>query len=265
MYRRTSIVFLLSLILASRCLAQFLVVDSIRVQHITHLSIDKNGYIYTGDRWGNVQKYDHELKKRERYSPERGGGVAVLECWNPLRLFVSYRDTREYVFLNRFLADAGRFRLNETIYAGLIAPSSDHTIWYIDYADLILRKFDPAFHQTQTDRPLNLLLNPKDHELTHLKEYQNLLFLSDSKSGILVFDNFANFLYSIKAEGVGYFNFYKDEIYYLEKGKIVRRKLYSDEVNTLPPNGRHNVKAVLIYQKDYYWLTPNYLIRAKIP
>lgn len=243
--------------------SQFQILDSIAIKNITHVSSDRLGNIYTGDIKGNIRKYNTSLKELELFSPERKGEISVLDCWNPLRIFISYKDLQEFIFLDRFLINANRFKLDKTPYAGLAGPSIDNNVWYVDFSTFTLKKLDINLNQIVISRPLDLLLNPEDYNLTHLREYQNLLFISDSKSGILVFDNLANFLYKIEANEINYFNFIEDEIYYLEDGNLIRKKLYTSSQTSEKLNRK--VDFALITKKEYFFFTKNQLLRAVKP
>ncbi len=240
---------------------QFKIIDSVAVTNITDMSADRQGNIYLGDKNGNIQKYSGKLEKLEVYSPERKGSIAVLDCWNPLRLFVSYADLQEFLFLDRFMVNANRFDLKKlTPYAGIKAPSVDNNLWFIDYSDFSLKKYNITYDDIIISRPFDLLLNRKDYELSHLREYQNLVFLSDIKSGILVFDNLGNYLYKIEDKGIDSFNFLNDEIYYLVNGNIIKRHLYTGEI--MKEKIHLPVEQIIITNNNYFFLTKKWLFSA---
>lgn len=253
---------LILLVISNALPAQYILLDSVQVNSPTYLTSDRSGNIYTGDNLGNIYQYDQELKLVNEYSPNKKGNISVLEPWNPLKIFVSYSDLQEYLFLDRFLVNANRFRLNGlSTFVGLSAPSLDNNLWLVDFSTFSLKKYNLNFGQVDIDRPFDLLLDPKKFNITHIREYQNLLFISDKNSGILVFDNLANYLYKIDANDVEYFSFIGNTIIYIQGKNIVALDLYTGEKKTqmLP----RKVSRVVENNKFTYFLREKWLIKAQ--
>ena len=258
---KVKILFIL-LFISTSLYSQFVFLDSVKVNNPVYLANDRSGNVYLGDKLGNVFKYDQDLKLINEYSPNKKGSIAVLEPWNPLKVFVSYSDLQEYQFLDRFLVSANRFKLNGlSSFIGLSAPSLDNNLWLVDFSTFSLKKYNMSFNQVDIERPFDLLLDPKKFDITHIREYQNLVFISDSNSGILVFDNLGNYLYKIEATGVEYFSFVEGNILYVENEALVKLNLYSNEknVNSLPKN----VDRVVETNKFTFFLREKWLLKAQ--
>ncbi len=217
-------------------------VDSIKLKDISQLSVDRMSNVYATDKAGNIYKFDANTFEQLQYSPVNKSEVGLLEATNPLKIFAFYPQQQQYIFLDRFLVSASIFDLNTiSSFIGMATISLDNNLWLIDLADFSLKKYSVTFNQVEINRPFDLLLDPKNYEITHMHEYQNLLFISDAKSGILVFDNLGNYLKTIQTKGIQYFNFLGDELYYEESGQLVFINLYSERFRQeeIPATTKH--------------------------
>ncbi|QSE97453.1 NHL repeat-containing protein [Fulvivirga lutea] len=238
--------------ICSCAFGQFIFTDSIRVENIDKMSIDRVGSVYLGDELGNVYKYNQNLQYESEFSPLRKGNISVLEAWNPLRIVVSYSDLQEVVYLDRFLVSENRFNLTiASSFVGIAAPSMDNNLWLVDFSKFSLIKYNQSFNQIEIERPFDLLLDPENYEITHIREYQNLLFISDKKSGILVFDNLGNYLYTIKALGIENFSFYGNSILFISKSYVHEIDLYTNKEKKWKAGSN---LIMLVKNKEFYYL-----------
>jgi len=227
--------------------------DSISIKTPTAVSIDRGGMIYYADKKGSLLKYDSELNLINEFSPQQTGQIDLIDAWNPLRIFLFYQARQEYTILNRFLVGPTRYSVqNITDYAAIVSSSLDNNIWVADLTEFGLKKYDTKFDQIVIETPFDLLLNTKDYNLTHLRAYKNRLFIGDSESGILVFDNLGNYLKTISEKNVNYFNFLNDEIYFLKDGQIVLIDIYAGNKRTLLSAQLKEAKFVLMSEKNIY-------------
>lgn len=227
------------------------------------VSIDPSGNVYVASTKGDVFKYGPDGKELIHYSPIKPAEITLLEAWNPLRIFLFYADFQEYVFLDRFLVPSPIYRLDEGIsdFANTIAPSLDNNIWFIDIASFSLQKFDINFNTVLISTPLELILNPDDYEIGFMREYQNILFVNDRKSGILVFDNLGNYIRKINKAGLTHFYFADNFMYFMDDGAVIFEDIYGKEEKAaikLPPE-EHNYNHVLIHDTKLYAFLHNEL------
>ncbi|TRX57717.1 hypothetical protein FNH22_15010 [Fulvivirga sp. M361] len=227
--KRISRILLFLLMTASATSAQeYQLIDSLRIGSLQKASIDKFNNIYLVSQNGGIDKYDINGTLLTHFSPNKPGDVTLIEAWNPLKVFALYGDFQECLFLDRFLVAENRFSLTPiSSYIGLATISADNNLWLVDYSDFSLKKYDLPFGQVTIQRPFDLLLDPNDYDLTFMREYQNLLFLSESSSGILVFDNLGNYLNSIQEAGIDYFSFFENELYYLKGNVLYFQDIYN--------------------------------------
>ena len=181
---------------------------------VLHASLDRQGNIYIADANGSIERFDREGQSAFTFSADKNGTVTLLEAWQGLRTFVFYRDFQEYLFLNRFLDGPGRFRIGQDLsnYFQWATLAADNNLWLIDQQELSLKKLVIDLNEFIIETPFNLNLDPRNFELTFIREYQNLLFISDRASGVLVFDNLGNYLETLPLKNLSHFSFSDNEL-----------------------------------------------------
>jgi len=231
-------------------------IGEIKINHPTKVSIDRVGNIYVVDNSGQLNRYNPKGEHQLDYSPSKPAEITLMESWQGLRIFLFFRDLQEYSFLDRFLANQqGNYEFINIGFVEMAAPSYDNNIWLIDQTDFSMKKYGVYQKRTLSSTPFDLLLNPDQYEITFIKEYQNKVYVSDKNSGILLFDNFGNFIRKYNRPGIEYFNFYDDKIYFISEGKIILINLYNDNRQeiTLPTPVYYT--HILIYNGLYYLFT----------
>ncbi|HEX8546218.1 MAG TPA: hypothetical protein VF691_04605 [Cytophagaceae bacterium] len=206
-------------------------IRSIRIDHPTKVSIDVYGNIYTADFQGNIFKFDSSGRMLLRYSPSRKAEISSLEARRNLNVFLFSKNLQEYYFLDRFLASASKGKFSQEIgFARAATIASDNNIWLIDEVDFSLKKYDTHKQNYVLKTPLDLLLDPKAYQINYLIEYQNLLFVNDEASGLMVFDNLGNLRNKTGLKSLKYFNFLKDDLYYLKNDSLIFYNIYRSEI-----------------------------------
>lgn len=214
---------------------QLQLIDSLQIAEPLSVSMDRLGNFYVVTKNGTIKKYNSRNQFENDFSPQKVGRPSLIEAWNPLRLFVFYEGLQEYLFLDRFMTSANRFNVREiTDYAGLVTVSADNNLWLIDLTEFGLKKFNTTFNQVTISTPFDLLLDPERYDISHIREYQNLVFVSDRESGILIFDNLGNYLRKLPYKKVAYFNFHESMIYFVEGGHFKLIDIYTGETSTYP-------------------------------
>ncbi len=225
---------------------------------VSTVSIDRYGLFYLADEEGNITKYDSTGALLITYSPPKKADVTLLEAWRNVNIFVFYRSFQEYVLLDRFLSPSPNNRLESSAigFGRLATFSYDNNIWVIDETDFTLKKYNLTFNKTDLTTSLDLLLDATLYDMNFMKEYQNLLFINDKNSGILVFDNMGNYKTKIPVKGLGYIGFYNDEIYFQDGDKVrfINIYTYAERTEALPEKGNFQY---ILYSKSRLYLVRN--------
>jgi hypothetical protein len=205
---------------------------------ITAVSVDRYGFLYTANELGNIYKYDTTGVVLLDYSAPKKAEITLLEAWRKMNVFVFYRSIQEYVFLDRFLAPSpnGKLKASSIGFARLATPSYDNNLWVIDETDFSLKKYNLLSGIIELSTPMDLLLDPSHYDLNYIREYQNIVFVNDKNSGILLFDNMGNYRTKIPVTGLSMLNFYNDEICFLESNKLkfINSFTFSEREEVLP-------------------------------
>ena len=236
-------------------------IKSIEVNEPTQVSLDRAGNIYFSTFNGDIIKYSPNLNERIIFSPSNPNTTTILEAWQGLRVFSFHRDLQQYRLINRNLSlnEDYSFPTNLIGFAEIATSSYDNNVWVIDQIDFSLKKYDIFSKRVRSRTPLDLVINPDNYELLHCKEYQNRLFVSTRNYGIMIFDNFGNYIKTYQKKGITFFNFWEDTIYFLEGNVLVKLNLYNEETVHSELPSSENWLFALVYEERTYLFSKNQL------
>ena len=101
-----------------------------------------------------------------------------------------------------------------------MCPSNDNKLWLFDAADASIKKVNPITKEVVIEFYTDTLKAKAAPAYTHLREYQNMIFLLDQQSGISVYSHIGKRIYQIDTKGINNFNFFGEELYYLDGTKM---------------------------------------------
>lgn len=246
--------------------APFFVGDSLIRSGITKISATRQGQILASDDQSNLFLFDTNGVMLYQYSPKRPARIHLLEGWNGLRPFAFYRDFQEFVILDRFLlADNNTRLLDENIgFARLVAPSLDGNIWVMDESNFQLKKIELQTQKVLFSTPLDLLLKSGNYSLTFMREYQNQLFICDSKGPVLVFDMMGNFKKRLPIAEAKWIGFLGEELYSVANDSLIFFNPYRLSISKRPlPAVVKPTSEVLILGQIWFWVDEKGLKMAK--
>ncbi|MBW8050503.1 MAG: hypothetical protein FVQ77_09220 [Cytophagales bacterium] len=246
------------------CYSQSLqLIKTIPVKSPDKVSVDRYNNIFVCDGDGNVNKYDTAGNTKLTYSPQKIGSISLIEAWNSVKIFLFYKDFQEYVMLDRFLAPISiyNFDLSSIGFARTATLAADNNLWIIDDSDFSLKKHDIQLQTITIETPLDLLLDARDYDINFMREYQNMLFINDYNSGILVFDNLGNYKKKLPFTRLESFGFLNEELYYLEDNKIHLFHLYNFNTRTIQlPEDKIFINTIVfknqvcLFSEDYFFI-----------
>ncbi|WP_323757674.1 hypothetical protein [Roseivirga sp.] len=207
--------------------------ESITLNNPAHqVSIDRQGNLYVSSLNGSIDKYDSNGELQSHYSPTKRSSPQIIEAWQGLRVFAFYKDFQEYSFFNRFLSESERYSFNNqqvVSNASLSTIAADNNIWVLDAQELSLKKIDINNNEVISETNLSLILKNEINNFTYIREYQNLLFISDNKNGILVFDNIGNYLETLPLFNLNFFSFKGSTLISIQNGNILYFDIYTKQ------------------------------------
>lgn len=231
---------------------------SINVSSPTSISQDRNGYVYLLDERLNLLRLNPAGQPVDTYSPPARVRISSIHAWNPMKVVLFYESSQELVLLDRFLRPISTSDLLDLQYEGtakVAAPAGDQGYWLFDETSLTLSKLNPAMRQITVETPLNLLLNKEEFDVRQLREYQNLVYVLDFNSGILVFDNLGNYKKTIPITGLQHVGFSDNELYFVKDGKLYFQNLYTQKERVLELPKQKKYVSSLMGSKHLYLFT----------
>ena len=261
-----TITFILLIFLNANAFSQEFVIDKkLAIDEPTEVSIDRVGNIYYATFHGDIIRINGDLDQQLIFSPINPNTTTILEAWQGLRVFAFHKDLQQYRLINRNLSlhEDYSFPPDAVNFAEVATPSFDNNIWVFDQVDFSLKKYDITGKRLWSRTTLDQLLDPNNYEILFCKEYQNRLFISTRDLGILIFDNFGNYIKTYDYKGITFFNFWEDALYFLDNDELVMLNLY-DEVETRKSTPKDSDWLfVLIYEDKTYFFSKNEVLSYK--
>ena len=201
---------------------------------ITNISVDRLGNFYLILKNSTIQKYNPngELLAQSNIFNEK---TINVEAWNPLQVIVHTPDSFRYYVLDHELQNRKIVAIDSSfaISPHLLSPGYESSLWLIDGADFSLKRIESLQKGLKYESKLQAPGWDDKPNLIQIREYQNLIFLLDSKSGISMFTSLGKLVRTIDERSIRYFNFMGEELYFLKDNKIILFDLYTEETREL--------------------------------
>ena len=194
------------------------------------VSSDPYQFIYLTDDKGNMYKIDSIGKQFTLASPPRRGPITSIEAYRNVNIFVFYREYQVYYYFDRFLnqSESLDFTTDQNIgYVRIATPSLDQNVWIIDEQDFNLKKYNTTYLKVDINTPLDLIIDPEQYDMNFIREYQNLLFINDANSGVLMFDNMGNYKTRLPVKGLTNISFFGNDMVYVKDGCLYMINVYT--------------------------------------
>lgn len=137
------------------------------------------------------------------FANNQKGRISSVDVSNPLKVLVFFKDFGIVTVLDNTLSDVASIAMNEFGYDDVraVAGSNDNNIWIYDAAQYQLIKIDNDGNELLASINLTELelndLNPID-----IVESGNKVYVVDEEIGIVVFDNFGQYIKLLPIAGL---------------------------------------------------------------
>jgi hypothetical protein len=243
------------LLMSASVQAQYRKIKSITLtSDVTSATVDRPGDLYLITDGANLVCYDTEGSLRT--SGTLPIKPTIFEPRDGSRLFVWSADENAYLFFPPFL-NFGDLQTPDSAFAidpYMVCAAGDHDLIILDSADWSLKRINLKVNRVMYESALGgnaaALKN-----ISHMREYQNFLFILDRDRGIMIFNMLGNLLRTVEGKGIRYFNFLGEELYYADKDKLVFIDLFTTEERS----------SRIPYAADFALLTDErlYLVRNR--
>lgn len=191
------------------------IVEKVLDIHVDNL---QNTYILTKEN--KVVKYTDNFEKQYEYSNNLIGEIKSIDATNPQKIMCFIRDFNRILVLDNTLAEINTIDLSTSDFldVSVVARTNDNRIWLFDPINQVLVKVnDHLERQYESNRLSDLNLGLIDP--VSLKERGNLVVMSDPEIGVLIFDNFGQFLKLIPEKGIDNFQVFGEYLFFTQNGK----------------------------------------------
>ncbi|MFM7850935.1 MAG: hypothetical protein ACKO96_03245 [Flammeovirgaceae bacterium] len=208
------------LLLFHNCLAQVPTkkIKEFKAGKINTITTDRLGNFFLVLKNGQIKKYDANGK----LVATTKATVDLLEPWFHPSIFAFSRGHKKFTRYGRNFENPVVTEIDASwaIEPYLVTVRADNHIWILDRADAMLKHINPVTSATVSEFAIDTLQLKNKPSFTHIREYQNMLFVLDQNSGILIFTIFGRQIGYIKKSGILHFNFVGEELYYAHDNTI---------------------------------------------
>jgi hypothetical protein len=226
------------------------------------VSSDSYGFIYLTDVAGNIYKLDSLGKQFVMVSPPRRGQITSVEAFRNVNIFVFYSEYQVYYYYDRFLKPSQPlvFSASNVGYARIATPSLDQNVWLVDDQDFTLKKYNSTYLTIDIKTQLDLIIDPEQYNMNFMREYQNLLFINDANSGILIFDNMGNYKTRLPVKDLTYFSFSGDDLVYMKDSSFYMVNMYTYKERKYTNDSFKGATTAVLINKRLYVLNKGSLL-----
>ncbi len=226
-------------------------------ESILDIRIDNLQNIYILNRKNQVLRFNQSFEKQFDYSNNLIGEIKSIDATNPQKILCFIKDFNRILVLDNTLAEINIIDLSTSEYLDVsaVARSNDDKIWLFDPINQTLVKVnDLVEKQFESNRlsDLNLgMINP-----VLIKEKNNIVAMSDPEVGILIFDNFGQFIKLIPEKGIETFQIYGDYLFFTQNGKYYQYHIVRYEKSEIP-NMIEGYDSFIITKGNVYYIDQN--------
>jgi hypothetical protein len=223
------------------------------------VEVDRLQQIYAVTDDHTLMKFSASGEIPKSFNENSLGAISSVDVSNPFQPMVFYNEYQTAVVLDRSLSELYRFRLSELNFTQIdaLALSSDNMLWLYDPNNFKLIKFESNGTVNLESPDLSMILEtsffPKN-----LREAEFKVFASDPTNGMLIFDNFGNFIQRISILDINYFQVSGNFLIWMDADYQLHRmhlKTFREQISPLRDLGINTDKLLqLCVMPEHYLL-----------
>lgn len=207
-------------------------IKEVKSAEVTSATVDRLGNFFIVSKNNLIKKFDPQGKV---LATTKVKDVTLLEPWYHPSIFLYNREKQKYWVYGRYFENGKEHMLEPAwaIQPTLACPSNDNRLWLFDAADISIKKVNPITKEVLIEFYADTTKGSVPSVYTHLREYQNMVFLLDQRSGISIYSHIGKKIHQITKQGIYNFNFFGEELYYLDGSNIKFFDLGTGEVREI--------------------------------
>lgn len=215
-------------------------------QNPISFSVDTEENIYLGFENGTMSKFSPKGDAMPSFSLPNQSSITLIEAQNNRKLFFFQRDIQQFTILDRFSAQPRQYQLSDfqLDFVSSACPAPDGAVWVIENNPSRLKKIDMLRKSVVHEVQYNF-----GDSVFFMKTINNLLLIVDEE-GLLVFDQFGNFLSSLPIR-TRYIQVVENEVIASHDGGFVRIDPYAPEILEKVKLPVNEIKSVIKLKQKY--------------
>lgn len=226
-----------------------------QIKQVKLFDVDVLGNIYTLNKEGVVNAYDKNFKIKASYSNLSYGEIHSIEAEDALNIMVYYSYDEKIVFLDNSLnIKKSAIDLTALGYgeAKLATASYNTGFWIYDPVSMELVRLNRLLEKTNSSGNLLQILGENIHPQL-LRETNNTLIVSDSLSGVFLFDRYGTFVRKIPIKDIVEFQLNGRSLKLLKKDSLFSYDIQTLQMDSLAL-GYKNIKKIKFLGNKIYYL-----------
>lgn len=191
-------------------------------QSSKYVTTDKLGQVYIVNTDDELIKYDAQGQQQFLFFDRTLGEITFIDATNPFQVLVFFEDFQTIVWLDRTLNPISKMNLSQFGFfqVNTISMASDNQVWLYDNTTFQIKKINTQGEVTLETQELNNLteqLHPN-----FILEKNSRIYLNNPKTGILVFDNFGQYIETIPIKDLTTFQIMDNYLWYSKSTKLYK-------------------------------------------
>ncbi|KAA3633311.1 MAG: hypothetical protein DWQ02_13410 [Bacteroidetes bacterium] len=194
----------------------------------TDFTVDDLLNVYSLSPTNTLTKYGPNGDELFRYSNNEMGRPATIDVANPMNLLLFYPDYQTAITLNRTLTESGQFDLFGPDLLEITAAclSIENKLWVFDASNFLLKLIDERGQAIEISDDLSLYFD-KTPVITQMEAHKGYIYANVPESGIIIFDNFAQFDKEMPIPGIKHFQYSKNNLIFQRDSSLFQLDLNS--------------------------------------
>lgn len=189
---------------------------------------DKLQQVYAVTPTNELIKYDAKGTELFRFNNNTLGELGWVDATDPFNVLLYYPDFQVAITLDRTLNITSETNLwaFDLVNVQAVGTSLDNQLWVYDDQSFQLKEIDRNGQVLTESNNLNLIL-PAAPRPVSIQARENRVYVNDPAMGILVFDNFGQYIRLLDLQGLSHFQVWQDRLFYQKDTTLLAYDLRS--------------------------------------